>query len=68
MKYKIELDRESDGQWIAAIPKLHGVMVYGKSRKDAITKVQALALRVLADRVAHGESTPGLKEIFSVIS
>jgi predicted RNase H-like HicB family nuclease len=46
----IELDREEDGRWIAEIPDLPGVMVYGESREEAIAKVKALALRVLADQ------------------
>lgn len=47
---KIEIEREDDGRWIAEVPDLPGVMVYGKSREEAISKVKALALRVLADR------------------
>ena len=59
MNFKIELDREDDGRWIAEVPELPGVMTYGKSRDDAIAHVQALALRVLADRLARGKR-PGL--------
>ena len=47
---KIEIEREDDGRWIAEVPDLPGVMVYGKSREEAISRVKALALRVLADR------------------
>jgi predicted RNase H-like HicB family nuclease len=47
---KIEIEREDDGRWIAEVPDLPGVMVYGKTRQEAIAKVEALALRVLADR------------------
>jgi len=47
---KIEIEREDDGRWIAEVPDLAGVMVYGKTRQEAIAKVEALALRVLADR------------------
>jgi len=47
---KIEIDREDDGRWIAEVPDLAGVMAYGSSREEAISKVKALALRVLADR------------------
>jgi predicted RNase H-like HicB family nuclease len=46
----IEIEREEDGRWIAEIPDLAGVMTYGQSREEAISKVKALALRVLADR------------------
>ena len=44
---KIEIDREDDGRWIAEVPDLPGVMVYGSSREEAISKVKALASRVL---------------------
>lgn len=50
----IETEREDDGRWIAEVPDLPGVMVYGGSREEAISKVKALALRVLADRLEHG--------------
>ncbi len=63
---KIEIEREEDGRWIAEIPELPGVMVYGDSRKEAISKAEALALRVLADRLEHGEEIPELKEVFAV--
>ena len=52
----IEREQEEDGCWIAEVPDLPGVMTYGKTREEAISKVKALALRVLADRVEHGES------------
>ena len=55
---KIEIDREEDGRWIAEVPDLPGVMVYGQSRQEAISKAEALALRVIADRLDHGESSP----------
>jgi predicted RNase H-like HicB family nuclease len=63
---KIEIEREEDGRWIAEIPDLPGVMVYGDSRNEAISKAEALALRVLADRLEHGEEIPELKEMFAV--
>ena len=62
----IETEREDDGRWIAEVPDLPGVMVYGGSREEAISKVKALALRVLADRLEHGESIPELSEVFAV--
>jgi predicted RNase H-like HicB family nuclease len=58
---KIEIDREEDGRWIAEIPELPGVIVYGDSRNEAISKAEALALRVLADRLEHGEEIPEIK-------
>jgi predicted RNase H-like HicB family nuclease len=55
MEFVVELAREEDGRWIAEIPDLPGVMAYGSSRDDALRAVEALALRVLADRLEHGE-------------
>jgi len=63
---KIEIEREDDGRWIAEIPELPGVMAYGDNRNEAISKAEALALRVLADRLEHGEEIPELKEVFAV--
>jgi len=63
MNFKIELEREADGRWIAEVPDLPGVMTYGKDRDDAIAHVQALALRVLADRLEHGEAAPSLVSV-----
>ena len=61
----VEIDRETDGRWIAEIPDLPGVIVYGQSRDEAIARAEALALRVMADRLDHGESIPELKEVFA---
>lgn len=55
MNLSIELERETDGRWIAEIDKLNGVLVYGKTREEAIRKVKALAASVIADRLEHGE-------------
>ena len=63
---KIEIEKEEDGRWIAEIPELPGVMVYGNSRNEAISKAEALALRVLADRLEHEEEIPELKEVFAI--
>jgi len=62
----IETEREKDGRWIAEVPDLPGVMAYGQTRQEAILKVEALALRVLADRLEHGEKIPELREMFAV--
>jgi predicted RNase H-like HicB family nuclease len=56
MRFHIELECEDDGRWIAEVADLPGVMAYGSDRTDAVAKVQALALRVLADRLEHGEA------------
>ena len=63
---KIEVEREDDGRWIAEISEVPGVMKYGSTRNEAISKAEALALRVLADRLEHGEEIPELKEVFAV--
>ena len=62
----IEIEREEDGRWIAEVPDLPGVMVYGQSRQEALSKVETLALRVIADRLEHGEAIPELDELFAV--
>ena len=54
--FPIELERETDGQWIAEVPSLPGVMCYGADRDDAVARVQALALRVIAERLEHREA------------
>jgi predicted RNase H-like HicB family nuclease len=58
MNLAIELEQEDDGRWIAEIDELNGVLVYGKTREEAILKVKTLALRVIADRLENGESLP----------
>jgi predicted RNase H-like HicB family nuclease len=58
MTFTIELEQESDGRWLGEIPALPGVLAYGVTAADAIARVQALALRVLADRLEHGEAVP----------
>ena len=63
---KVEIEREDDGRWVAEVPDLSGVMVYGETREDAIARVQSLALRVIADRLDHGEAIPELDELFAV--
>lgn len=63
---KIELEREDDGRWIAEVPELPGVMAYGATRKEALHKAEALALRVIADRLDQGEAVPELDELFAV--
>lgn len=55
---KIESEREEDGRWIAEVPSLPGVLSYGQTEAEAQAKVQALALRVIADRLENGEPLP----------
>jgi predicted RNase H-like HicB family nuclease len=57
MKYQIEFEQEKDGRWIAEIAALPGVMAYGSSRTDAESKVEAMALRVIADRIERENTT-----------
>jgi predicted RNase H-like HicB family nuclease len=63
---RIEIAREEDGRWIAEIPELPGVMAYGDTCNQAISKAEALALRVMADRLEHDEEIPELREVFAV--
>lgn len=55
MKLTVQFDRETDGRWIASVPELAGVHVYGGTREQALSKVLSLAYTVLADEVEHGE-------------
>ena len=55
----IEYHREEDGRWLADIPALPGVTAYGRTRTKATAAVQSLALRLIADRLEHGEAVPG---------
>lgn len=57
MKYVVEVEREVDGRWLADVPALPGVMAYGATPQEAIQSAKALALRVIAERVEHGELT-----------
>ncbi len=52
----IEVEREEDGRYLAEVPALPGVMVYGATESEAVPRVKALALRVLAERLEHGEA------------
>jgi predicted RNase H-like HicB family nuclease len=61
--FKIELEQEEDGRWMAEVLELPGVMAYGESQEAAVSKVKALALRVLAERLEHGEAGPQLLSI-----
>jgi predicted RNase H-like HicB family nuclease len=64
----VEVEREEDGRWIAEVPDLPGVQAYGQTREEAIERAKALSLRVLADRLEHGESVPEMSEVFAVQS
>lgn len=68
MSMSIEIEQEEDGRWMAEVLELPGVMAYGTTRELAIAHTQALALRVIADRLEHGESVPDLGEVFSEVA
>jgi predicted RNase H-like HicB family nuclease len=59
MEFEIGFDREEDGRWIAEIESLPGVVAYGASKNEAQSKAEALALRVIADRIEKEQSTAG---------
>jgi predicted RNase H-like HicB family nuclease len=63
---RIEIEREHDGRWIAEIPDIPGVLAYGTTRAEAVAKVEALALRVIADKLEHNEVIPELNDLFAV--
>jgi predicted RNase H-like HicB family nuclease len=63
MTFTVEIEQEDDGRWIAEVLELPGVLTYRQSPEEARAKVQALALRVVADRLEHGEAGPDLLSI-----
>lgn len=63
MRFTVEIEQEADGRWIAEVPELPGAMVYGSSPDEATAKAKALALRVVADRLEHGETDASLDDI-----
>ncbi len=63
MTLTLELEQESDGRWIAEVVDLPGTLVYGDSADEATAKAKALALRVLADRLEHGETKADIGDI-----
>lgn len=63
MTFKVEVEQEEDRRWIAEVVELPGVLAYGRTPQEAKAKVQALALRVVADRLEHGEAGPDLVSI-----
>lgn len=58
MNLTLECEREDDGRWLAEVPELPGVLAYGSSSAEALAKAEVLALRVLAERIEHGEAKP----------
>jgi predicted RNase H-like HicB family nuclease len=58
MNFTLKCEQEVDSRWIAEVPELPGVLAYGGSSADAMSKAEVLALRVIADRLENGESEP----------
>ena len=58
MNFALECEQETDGRWIAEVPQLPGVLAYGKTSADAMSKAEVLALRVIAEMLENGESEP----------
>ncbi len=58
MNFNIEYEQEQDGRWLAEVTGLPGVLAYGQTREEAMAKAETLALRVLAERLEHGEGRP----------
>ncbi len=63
---KVEVEREEDGRWIAEVVEVPGAMAYGATRDEAVSRVEALILRVLAARLENGEPAPELEKVFTV--
>ena len=68
MPFAIEVEQKEDGRWLTEIPALLGGLAYGQTREEVIARAQGLALRVLADRLEHGESVPAMGEVFAVVA
>lgn len=68
MTLTVEIDRETDGRWIAEVLELPGVLAYGESRESAIRSAKALALHVLADRIEHGEEDGAALETVAFVT
>jgi predicted RNase H-like HicB family nuclease len=63
MTFRVEIEQEEDGRWIAEVADLPGALAYGQTPEEAKAKVQALGLRVVADRLEHGEAGPDWRNI-----
>ena len=63
MTFRIDVEQEEDGRWIAEVLELAGAMAYGPTRDEAVARAKALALRAMAERLEHGETGPDLSSI-----
>ena len=68
MILNVETEQEEDGRWLAEVRQIPGALAYGSTRQEAISKAEALALRVLAERLEQGEVSPELEQVFSVVA
>lgn len=66
MNLRVEIEQEDDGRWIAEVPDLPGVLAYDASRERAVAKAEALALRVIAERLENDEDVPDMANLFLV--
>lgn len=66
MQLTLEVEQEEDGRWLAEVTALPGVMAYGATRQQAIDNAEALALRVLAERLENGETIPQIPMLFAI--
>jgi len=64
--FTVETEQETDGRWMAEIAQIPGAMSYGSTRDEAVARVEALGLRVLAERIEQGESSPEIQQVFTV--
>ena len=65
-EFTVDIEREEDGRWVGEVAELPGVLTYGVTREEAVAKAKALAFRVLADRLEHGEDIPEIHGVFAV--
>jgi predicted RNase H-like HicB family nuclease len=65
-EFTVDVEREDDGRWIGEVTDLRGVLCYGDTRDEAVARAKALAFRVLADRLDHGEDIPELHGVFAI--
>jgi predicted RNase H-like HicB family nuclease len=62
----VEIEKEDDGRYVAEVPTIPGAMAYGETKDKAVARVEALVLRILADRLDHGESSPEVSEVVRI--
>lgn len=67
MPFTIAVEQDADGRWTAEVLELPGVLAYGTTCEEAVRRVESLSLRVIADRLDHGESVPPMRALFAVV-